>query len=253
MKTKNLWLIAGVLAIAGLPLTAGAERSEPRSRPIIAPINTSPAGQTYGRWAVEWQQWVYGVTAATNPLVDKTGENCAQRQVGKVWFLAGSTVGPVVRNDCEIPAGKSLFFPLINTGYGAFLNDSPDTRTEEYVRATGSCSLPTQISVQIDGFNVPRPTRYFTGASGSQSPFFNIQLPPGNFLGLHDNNPNVSGDLLEADELVMSPSVEQGYYLFVKPLSVGPHTIRWIASGCTTPAVTQDITYNLTVLRRPNH
>ncbi|MGH8653080.1 MAG: hypothetical protein ACREYE_13335 [Gammaproteobacteria bacterium] len=48
-------------------------------------------------------------------------------------------------------------------------------------------------------------------------------------------------------ELVLSPSAEQGYYLFVRPLRPGTHTIRWIASGCT-PGNSQDITYHLMVL-----
>ena len=155
-----------------------------------------------------------------------------------MWFLAGSfSPAPVVRV-CEVPAGKSLFFPLINHFYGAFLNDPPETRTEEFIRTTGSCSERAHISVQIDGFNVPKPTRFFTGKSGSQSPFFNVQLPPGNLFGV---------DETVIPELVLSPSAEQGYYLFVRPLPPGTHTIRWIASGCT-PGSSQDVTYNLTVV-----
>ena len=73
----------------------------------------------------------------------------------------------------------------------------------------------------IDGFKVPNRLRFFTGASGSQSPIFNIQLPPGNLFGV---------DETVVPELVLSPSAEQGYYLFVRPLSPGTHTIRWIAS-----------------------
>jgi hypothetical protein len=224
-----------------------------RSKPRIAPINTLPEGQSYGRWAVEWQQWSNGTPSPVNPLTDATGEHCAQRQVGNVWFLAG-TYQPlsdtVIRNECKIPAGKSLFFALIGTGYGAFLNDPPVTRTEEFVRSPdvqGSCTEPAHITVQIDGFNVPNPTQYFTGASGSLSPIFNVQLPVNNILGLHDNTPNVVGDGLEADELVLSPSAEQGYYLFVRPLSPGAHTIHWTATGCV-PNKKQDITYNLTVV-----
>jgi hypothetical protein len=215
--------------------------------PIIAPIWTSPAGQTYGRWAAEWWQWVLGIPAAVNPLTDTTGEHCAQRQVGEVWFLAGSTSpAPVsVTRSCEVPAGKSLFFPLINTIYGAFLNDPPETRTEEFVRKTGSCSEPVQISVQIDDFNIPKPTRFFTGKLGSQSPLFNVQMPPGNIFGF---------DETVVPELVLSPSAEQGYYLFVQPLHPGFHTIQWRASGCI-PGNVQDIKYKLKVVSdgSPNH
>jgi hypothetical protein len=205
--------------------------------PRIEPFNTTPAGQIYGRWAAAWWQWALGIPLAVNPLVDTTGEHCAQRQVDAVWFLAGSvSPTPVVRT-CAIPEGKSLFFPLINTIYGAFLNDPPSTRTDEFVRAAGSCTVPVQISVSLDGHDVPKATRFFTGASGSQSPFFNVQLPPGNVFGF---------DETVVPELVLSPSAEQGYYLFLRPLRRGSHTFRWTASGCT-PGNSQDITYHLDV------
>jgi hypothetical protein len=185
--------------------------------PRIEPFNTTPAGQIYGRWAAAWWQWALGIPLAVNPLVDTTGEHCAQRQVDAVWFLAGS-VSPTL--------------------YGAFLNDPPSTRTDEFVRAAGSCTVPVQISVSLDGHDVPKATRFFTGASGSQSPFFNVQLPPGNVFGF---------DETVVPELVLSPSAEQGYYLFLRPLRRGSHTFRWTASGCT-PGNSQDITYHLDVV-----
>jgi hypothetical protein len=206
--------------------------------PSIAPINTMPEGQTYGRWATQWFQWAIGIPLAENPLVDTSGAKCTQRQVDEVWFLAGSFGAGTFVRSCNVPAGKSLFFPLINNFYGAFLSDPPATRTEEYVRANGSCTEPAQISASIDNFAVPNPNRFFTGPSGSQSPIFNVQMPPGNVFGVDES---------VAPELVLSPSAEQGYYLFVRPLRPGKHTVHWTASGCT-PGNVQDITYHLTVV-----
>jgi hypothetical protein len=130
-------------------------------------------------------------------------------------------------------------------------------RTEEFLREDARCTVAAEISVEIDGFKVARPTRFFTGASGSQSPIFNVQLPPENLVGAV---PVASGsaDEIVVPELVLSPSAEQGYYLFVRPLSPGTHTIRWIASGCTTLELegtvnSQDITYNLKVVGGPKH
>jgi hypothetical protein len=223
-----------VLALAGSPALAADDR------PRVAPIFSSPGGQTYGRWAAEWWQWALGVPAATNPLLDLTGEHCAQRQVDDVWFLAGERVGagPVVR-ECTIPEAKALFFPLINNFYGAFLNDPPETRTEEFVRAAAACMFPVELFAEIDGFKIRRLDRFFTGESRSQSPFFNVQLPPGNIFGVDEE---------VVPELVLAPSAEQGYYLFVRPLSLGEHTVRWQAEGCRAPDFIQDVTYNLTIV-----
>jgi hypothetical protein len=222
-----------ICVAAGCPALAHADNSTFR----IASVQSQPAGQTYGRWAAEWFQWAVGIPAAVNPVLDATGANCAQRQVGDIWFLAGSFGTDPVERSCIVPADKSLFFPLINTFYGAFLNDPPDTRTDAFVRAAGSCSAPAQLSAWIDGRSVPQPQKYFTGPSGSLSPLFNIQMPPGNILGADEN---------AIPELVLSPSAEQGYYLFVMPLDPGTHTIRWQANGCT-PGFSQDITYHITV------
>jgi hypothetical protein len=233
-------LKAGLLAIPALAVgPAFADDGRAAKPPRVAPIFSKPEGQTYGRWAAEWWQWALGVPAATNPLLDVTGEQCAQRQVDDVWFLAG-TVGadPVVR-ECTIPEGKALFFPLINNFFGASLLDPPEARTEEFVRAQAACAFPVELFAEIDGFKIRRLDRFFTGEPGSQSPVFNVQLPPGNIFGVDEDS---------VPELVLTPSAEQGFYLFVRPLSLGEHTVSWQAEGCSDPAAVQDITYNLTIV-----
>jgi hypothetical protein len=219
----------------------------------VAPISSAPAGRTYGQWAASFWQWVLGVPANNqkhpriNPLMDATGAQCADHQIGDVWFLAGSWIGSVNRS-CTIPAGKSLFVPLINNVYVGFLTDPPEQRTEQFAHDQAACTEPAVISVSVDDIKVANPASYFTGPSGSQSPAFNVQMPS----GVADDGP---GNLLESlgykstqiREWLLSPSAEQGYYLFLNPLSPGPHIIRWSASGCTA-GWTQDITYNLTVL-----
>ncbi len=234
----------GSAAKAAQPASGAGQVTSPAptfySPPLIAPIWTTPLGQTYGRWAAEWWQWVVGIPADVNPQLDETGEHCAERQVDKVWFLAGSfdPTATVVRK-CTVPAGKALFFPLINIGFFAFLNDKPKERTEEFVRKAGSCTEAAQISVWIDGLKVNNPNQHSTGPSRSQSPIFNVQMPPGNILGADEKT---------VRQLVLSPSAEEGYYLFVWPLKPGPHTIRWMASGCTA-GNKQNATYHLNVVK----
>jgi hypothetical protein len=231
-------LKTGILAVPVLAIgPAVADDDRAVHLPRVAPIFSKPDGQTYGRWAAEWWQWALGVPADTNPVIDDTGEHCDQRQVDDTWFLAGSfEPGSVVR-ECTIPEGKALFFPLVNNFYGAFLNDPPEQRTEEFVREQAACEFPVELFAEIDGLEIRRLDRFFTGESGSKSPLFNVQLPPGNILGLGE-------DVLP--ELVLSPSAEEGFYLFVKPLSPGEHTVHWEAEGCT--ATPQDITYELTIV-----
>ena len=234
-------LKAGIVAVAVLavgPAVADDDKDVDLPRPGVAPIFSKPGGQTYGRWAVEWWQWALGVPAATNPLLDVTGENCAQRQVDDTWFLAGSFVSDPVVRECTIPEGKALFFPLINNFSGAFLNDPPEQRTEEFLREQAECEFPVKLFAEIDGVEVKRLRRFSTGKTGSQSPLFNVQLPPDNIVGADE-------DVIP--ELVLSPSAEEGFYLFVRPLSLGEHMVRWVAEGCQGADFVQDITYFLTI------
>jgi len=230
-------LASGLMVAAILFSVSSAEAEDQKT--VVAPIDSVPEGQTYGRWAAQWQELVLGVPKAENPLTDTTGQYCAQRQADRVWFLAGTfDTGTAVRA-CDIPARKALFFPLLNNAYFAFLSDPPEQRTEKYVRSQAECTQPVQIWATIDGAKVPHPQRFFTGPTGSESPVFNVQLPLDNFFELDETT---------APELLLSPSAEQGYYLFLYPLSPGKHTIRWVASGCIE-GLFQDITYNLTVAK----
>jgi hypothetical protein len=236
MNRSCLRLLSSALMFASSLSYASLAEAD-GEKAVVAPIDSLPEGQTYGRWAAQYWEWVVGVPAAENPALDTTGQYCGQRQVDRVWFLAGTFEPGTAVRSCDIPARKALFFPLINYAYFAFLSDDPETRTEEYVRSQAKCTEPAQISVSIDGSKVAHPDRFFTGPSGSESPIFNVQLPPGNIF-----------EAYEIPELLLSPSAEQGYYLFVYPLAPGQHKIRWVASGCMADGL-QDITYNLTVAK----
>jgi hypothetical protein len=150
-----------------------------------------------------------------------------------VWFLAGSFgPGPITR-ECTVSPGRALFFPLINQGYFAFLNDPPETRTEDFIRSQVTCVEDAVFSlVEVDGVAVTNPKQYL-----EKSVIFEVFLPEDNVFGA-----------TEADipELTLSPGVDEGFYLFVFPLTPGNHTIRWHASSAACGQV-QDITYHLTV------
>src|SRR5262249_7983648 len=75
--------------------------------------NSNTFGNTYGEWSAQWWQWVLSIPAATNPNLDTTGANCGMGQAGPVWFLAGAFGGTFTRF-CTVPAGKALFFAILN-------------------------------------------------------------------------------------------------------------------------------------------
>jgi hypothetical protein len=220
-------LMSGIVS----PSLVGAAGGNPN----IAPIKSHPHGMTYSEWAAEWWQWALATPAGVNPPYG--GADCSGGQTGHVWFLFGSVnSGDVVERACTVPSGTALFFPLINAAYAAWLNDLPDTRTEEYIRAQVNCSVPSVLEATIDGIAVQNPFQYF-----EQSPLFDVQLPVDNVFGV---TPEV------VPELLFSPTADQGYYLFLEPLPPGGHEIHWKAFWTCPPPVgdfSNEVTYSLTV------
>jgi hypothetical protein len=204
----------------------------PSANARIVPPVASPGGKSYGEWAAEWWKWALGTPASVNPLLDPTGEHCGAGQPDHVWFLAGSFGGSVNRQ-CAVPTGRPLFFPVVNAGFFAFLNDPPATRTEEFVRAQVACIEDAVITlVEIDGTPVQNPKQYL-----EKSPLFTVVLPEDNIFGA---TPDV------IPELTLSPSADEGFYLYLTPRQPGEHTIRWQASSAAC-GTAQDVTYHLTV------
>ena len=218
--------------------------------PGIAPINSRlTTVKTYAELGAEWWQWAVQAPAADSPLLDATGEKCRVGQQGAVWFLAG-TLGSGDPNesterDCDVPAGKAIFFPAINVAYFGFLNDPPEERTAEFARmsAEETCdsSSISNLSVTIDGVEVARPARFVTSAA--RSPVFQAQLPADNIFAATPD---------EIPELLLSPAAHQGFYYYVKPLEAGVHTIEWTASwicpGFNGEELSENVKYNLNVL-----
>jgi hypothetical protein len=111
-KRRTLSTMA-VFAAALLLKTATAVAQD-----FIASPESHPGGLSYQQWGAKWWQWVLSIPASINPILDTTGANCDVDQSGPVWFLAGGP--PIAERNCTIPAGKMIFFPIIN-----LINDYP--------------------------------------------------------------------------------------------------------------------------------
>jgi len=101
------------------------------------------------------------------------------------------------------------------------------------MRAQVACT-DVSISAEINGVPVRNPLQYH-----EQSPLFDVQLPTNNVFGVGED---------VVPELLLSPSVDAGYYLFLSPLPPGTYTIHWVASQrCPAAHYDQVVTYHLTV------
>lgn len=216
--SKKLW--QSVFVLTGLLMAAATSAHAQGSR-IVKP-GEEFSGKSYNELAGEWTNWLTAEPIATNPAFDPDGRFCDRNQQGNVWFLA-STFGGVVDRTCEVPAGKAIFLSL----GGVFLSFSPEFPAAddpcsqmatdlEKVRCDVNNDVPVapgiSFEVTLDGVPVED---LFAFRAQSQPGGFTLQVPNPSFitdLGLAPGN--------------RFPAVADGYFLFLKPLAPGEHTLN---------------------------
>lgn len=196
------------------------------ANPGVLPPQSKPYGLTYGEWGAKWWQWAFSLPLDHHPLFDVTGADAAVGQSGNVWFLGGVFVqsGQATRS-ITIPSGTALFFPVLNVETSILEGDGTNEQ-ELRQKANDIVDLATDLSAEIDG----KPVANFASFR-AESPLFTFSLPADNILG----KPATS-----------SPSVTDGYWLFLPPLSVGKHTIHFSGTFPQVP-FTLDLQYFVTV------
>jgi hypothetical protein len=138
--------------------------------------------------AAQWWQWALAEPASNNPLTDTTGQFAAVNQRGRVWFLAGNLGGGTTIRTITVPAGKALFFPIVNVfdvedgigvpgGMRVFMVHQPLQVAKAFV--SSAIATATGLSCQVD-----RSPLQITAANLEQSTPFSVFLPADNILGV---------------------------------------------------------------------
>jgi hypothetical protein len=215
-KQLSKSVVAAVIGIMVATASAGADNR------VVDP-GQKFQGASYNELASEWTNWLTAEPIATNPAFDPDGRFCDLNQQGNVWFLA-STFGGVVDRTCEVPADKAIFLSL----GGVFLSFAPEFPAAgdpclqmatdlEKVRCdvNNDVSLAPGISfaATLDGVPVED---LFAFRAQSQPGGFTLRVPNPSFLtdlGLAPGN--------------RSTAVADGYFLFLKPLEPGTHTLSF--------------------------
>jgi len=172
---------------------------------LVLPTDSKPYGLTYGEWTAKSWQWAYSVPKNVNPSYDDSGSYCSEGQNGPVWFLTGSYKHQVDRY-CNIPAGKSVLFTILNSECS--FAEFPNLKTEQDLRKCAKEMQDSVIPIQaiVDGVSVNGLDRYRV-----QSPLFNFTLGRNNILGLPAQT--------------TTQAVSDGNWVFLKPLTFGEHVI----------------------------
>src|ERR1700730_17687867 len=159
-------------------------------------------------------------------------------QRGPLWFLAGTFFGGTTIRTCVIPKGEAVFFPVINSVQINTPNVCGQTGNlgVEALRALAAPFIDgaTNLSVQVDGRTVDDLIRVRSEVLAAAFP-----------TGKLSNAPCGGPETVPAG--VYSPAVDDGFYAFLKPLSVGSHTLH-IHGEVPSQSFVLDVTYDLIVV-----
>jgi hypothetical protein len=226
---KKILSINAILSITlFLSLSSPTAYAQAVYSPDSAPFNTK-----FNEWSAQWWQFVISIPDNENPLNDSTGAKCIVGQRGPVWFLVGTSGGSPVNRVCKVPAGKALFFPVLNSFYA---DDFTQHNSIAFAREQAAV-IPndaTILSVTVDGHAI----QHLEDKFRIRSNVFELTLPDENIFG-------VPPTAACPPSGTCSPAVDDGYYVMLKPLTVGNHTVHII--GATT-TFNVDVTYTLKVV-----
>lgn len=189
----------------------------------IFPADSRPYDLSYEEWVIKWWQRMFSIPVESNPANDETGKNCAQMQSGPVWFLAGTVVSSTVIRECTLPAGKAVLVPIINTERStAEMRGAIDSQLTEF--ATNDINQVNRLDAIIDGVKILDFKTYRIRTLP-----FHATISNNNFMQLAPGHTRMVSD---------------GFWILLKPLSVGKHTVHFIGMD---PNLQLDVTYNLSV------
>lgn len=169
-------------------------------------IGETPFGLSWIEWVKKWWNWCYQVPNEV-PIEDMTGQHCAKNQnEDKIWFLAGTYGGTVHRN-CVIPDGRAIFFPVVNDliSFYEYPNLQNELRLHDYARSDLDETIEVTVFVDSNLIKDSKKFRIHTN-------IFEIALPSKE----------------DSSDLVPTRAVSDGYWIFLKPLPLGHHTLHFI-------------------------
>lgn len=247
--------LASTLLVSTFALSPLACSGEDPSNPPTVPdyvmdAEGVPFGKTYGEWSNAWWLWALSIPKDTNPIAEG---DCDQQQSGDVFFLAGN-MGGASKRTCTIPAGKAIFFPIVNLTV---------TVCPEVVNADFTCDMATSEQSMQDNaesyLDMNQPTMTLEVDGHAITALDQGRAQTGKFIDptqdymQHVFQSPCSGPI--RDNTCNMPvgsdraGFGDGYWVMLNELPAGKHTVHFTAKVPSGPDMTfeLDVSYDLTI------
>jgi hypothetical protein len=191
-------VVAVALVAAAPARAAGAE---------VYPPGAKPFGKTYGQWSAAWWRQAVRQTGAPGTPFAAGRVDCSAMGTRNVVFLVGTTSPPAVERSCRIATDTAILFPLINAECSEAEGDG-STKAELRACAAALADELTNLRAKVDGKALDGLSRF-----RFKSPLFTFSPVAGNVFGI--------------PAATSSPSVADGYWVMLKELRKGTHTVSF--------------------------
>jgi hypothetical protein len=204
--------VSGIIALACYCYFSSFTFAENGNEPFF-PVDSSPYNQTYKYWTQKWWEWNLALDKAVHPINNYTPEKCKIGQKGPVWFLVQPSPEKekTFEKTCIIPYGKAIITATQSgdCNYGDLkARDQPQT-DEKLLDCAQRGNDNTVLKVTVDN------KTYNSYEAGRRvlSDFFNVNITKGNIMDYNNTG--------------IYRAVVDGYYIFLKPLEPGKHTLLY--------------------------
>jgi hypothetical protein len=188
-------------------------------------------GKNYSEWSGQWWTLLQNFTSDNVPSGDTTGEKCSKNQTDpNMFFLFGSNGNSLkaIERECNIPPSKAIFVPVL----ASECSDSEDKSLDTLQKRRDCVYDGTKdgiVEFKLNGMQLTNLTNYY-----SEIPI-NVSLPAGNIWGVDPG---------------LAMEYTGGYYVILKPLPVGQHTIE--LKGTDPGVFTNSVNYKINILNSTN-
>jgi hypothetical protein len=226
------WIPISIVALAIPSGEAMAQCADERFEPPGAVVH----GRTVAEWTAAYFQWFTAIPVeGGNPLYDPAGAFCNKEQDEAVFFLPDILFVIILGEDplphagCEVPCGRPILVPITWALMWAPGDCEPENMDDCAALADRFVDSVTIVEVTLDDVPLPCPADH-----REVSPIFEFHLPP----------PAPDNNVFFLDEPLTRKAVSDGYWMLLKPLAPGKHTmgIRTAVDGEEFPRL-----YEITV------
>ncbi len=190
-----------------------------------------PFGSPYGEWIINYWNWWANLPEKISPI--SHNYSCFVHDDGKsVYLVDVLTIGHDIKYSCEIPSNRSIFVPIVTTEYDNGLADYRKANDAKLIGDATKDNDGATFKFSLDGQEIPQKTLEDLRTS---SPYWNITIVPDNqFSGPGGEPPGTWR------------AIAEGYYIILKPLNPGNHTINYEAKSISSLSSAKGV-YNLVV------